>query len=294
MITQEFRVQLRPQKEWGGLIDVAFFLGGTGGGLFVVSLFIGFYPGLLLALLSGALACVALVLDLGHPERFARVLLRPNKSWLSRGSLFLTAFLVLGILYIAPSLGWLAWLPWSDRTVSGKIIGIVTAVAALGVVIYSGMAMSHSPSIPSWNTALLPILISVYAFVSGLAAVFVALAVTGSVGLDVRPVVASEMLLIVVSMVFVAAHYLVMSHSTLSARESVRLLTTGRSGRVFLGGGVVVGSIAPLALLGYVYFMAPADPLGSAGLAVAGVLTLLGVLLLRFSFLKAGVYVSPA
>lgn len=292
MVVQEFVQKPRPQREWGGLIDAAFFLAGTGGGLFVLSRLVGFHLGLLLGLASGALACIALILDLGHPRRFTRVFLRPLLSWLSRGSLFLTAFLVFGVLYIAPSFPWLTWLPWSAEALLGQAVGVIATLAALGLAIYSGMAMSHSPSIPFWNTALLPMLVFIQAFVGGLAAMLVALLIAGTAELDVKPLVATEMLLVGASLVSLGVYLLVAAQSTVSARESVRLLTTGELAWLFLGAGVIVGLVVPLALLVYFYFaLLPVVLIGSTMLAIAGILILLGMLVVRFSFLKAGVYV---
>ncbi len=88
----EFVVGFRVQREWRWLILTAFFLGGLGGGLFMVSAFAGFAAGMLAGLLVVIVGKgTAHLLFLGRPGRFWRAAMRvlahdPRRSYTARMS----------------------------------------------------------------------------------------------------------------------------------------------------------------------------------------------------------------
>ena len=87
---EEVRIGNDRQQEWiegrGLLLLIAIYLGGVGGGLYLISLIIGWKTGLALALaIVGIGKGSAHLLFLGRPLRFWRALLRPHSSWISRG-----------------------------------------------------------------------------------------------------------------------------------------------------------------------------------------------------------------
>ncbi|MCL5959221.1 MAG: hypothetical protein M1358_07870 [Chloroflexi bacterium] len=103
-----FVVDFREQTEWKWLIASAFFLGGLGSGLFLVSAHMDFPVGLALGLVVVLVGKnTAHLLYLGRPERFWRALANPAASWISRGFFATVAFAVFGDFYLALSSGWL-------------------------------------------------------------------------------------------------------------------------------------------------------------------------------------------
>src|SRR3990172_7389619 len=98
-MVDEFSVGFRVQREWSWLILFAFFLGGMGAGLFLISYFIGFNIGLVVGLLIVAVGKnTAHLLFLGRPERFWRAFTQPFISWISRGIYFDTIFIIFSAL----------------------------------------------------------------------------------------------------------------------------------------------------------------------------------------------------
>lgn len=288
----EFTVELRAQREWNWLIVIAFFLGGISGGLFLLSTYLDFSLGLSAAMVIVALGtCTALYFDLGRPDRVLRLFSQVGSSWISRGTLLISIFIVFGILSVLPSFGWFTWLPWSASTGLGQAIRAIALVSAFGVIIYAGFVMSYSPSIPFWNTTLLPVIFVFYALMGGAGAAFLMIWATRDAERIAQLLGPIEILLIVGTMVLLFSYVMTMYYSTVAARESVRMLLAGSLRWAFWGGVVVVGLVVPLALATYTRVSGIDPSLAVAILAGVGVFELFGGLLFRYSLLRAGVYV---
>lgn len=124
----EWMVKNTAQKEWidgrGILLWLAFFLGGVGGGLYLVSLWFDSLWGLLLGWLIIAIGKTGTHLAyLGHPERFWRGFLRPKSSWVSRGLIFIILFAIFGGVHLVLAFGW----PRTEAIILFKILAGITA-----------------------------------------------------------------------------------------------------------------------------------------------------------------------
>ncbi len=153
-MTGEFTIDYQTQQEWSWLLTASFFLEGVGAGLFILSLVLGLAAGALLGVVAVGLGALCLLLDLGHMERFWRAVSRPGTSWISRGIIIITLFLVLGVLWVAPF--YVTALPWGEGTRLGQVLGALAAVFAFGVMLYGGFVMAYSPAIAFWNTGNSP------------------------------------------------------------------------------------------------------------------------------------------
>jgi formate-dependent nitrite reductase membrane component NrfD len=287
-MVDQFTIRSKPQRWWTSLAAVDFFLGGTGAGAFLVSMYLGIAAGMALGLVAVALGALALLLDLGRPERFWKASSQLGQSWISRGVILTTLFLIFGILRLAPE--WLVGLPWGQGTALGQAIAVVATLAALGVMMYTGFLLSHSPSIPFWNTTLLPLLFALYAFTSGVGAIFVLLPVLGEKAVNLKAVEMVGMSLLAASLVFLWVYLLNMSFSTVAAKESVRMLVAGQLAPLFLVGVTLVGLVVPLGLTALIFSANTEFGMASTTLATAGILVLLGGYLFRYAVLRAGVY----
>lgn len=144
---------------------------------------------LLVALVGGMTAPVALLADLHQPGRFLNFYLYPNfNSWMARGAFFIPLYLLGLFLY-----AWVSLRPhlaaMERRCVPGTSLAalyrlaaygghaniraarIAAAVAALGgilVLVYTGMEVMVLRSRSLWNTPVLPLLFAVSALGGGL------------------------------------------------------------------------------------------------------------------------------
>jgi len=240
----EWMVKYTPQTEWiagrGILLWLAFFFIELGAGMFFVSSLFANVTGeligwLICAVLGGGLH----FLYLGHPFRFYRMVLRVRTSWISRGLLFVSGFLVLGAIHMALSF-------WGKPALA---LLIVTDILAFLSIIYGGFAMSYINSIPLWNTALLPILYVVAGLWGGAGLSMVVLLETGAapeVSLQLEEFIRTLM----VAFLVIFPTYLISARYGLSAGHvSVREIVIGRWWPLFWIVVVFLGIVFPLGVV---------------------------------------------
>jgi formate-dependent nitrite reductase membrane component NrfD len=280
-MAHEFNMELNGQEEWSWLVAIDLFLGGSGGGLFLLYLLFDLPRfAAIFALVLVILGAIVLLSELGHPLRAWRAIVRLNSSWISRGVLFVTVFIVAGFLSIAPSFSAFSWLPWSPVGLGGKTLGAIAGISAFLVILYPGFVLCASPAIPFWNSPLLPVLFFAQSLLaaSGIALLFSPL---GLYEPSLQALSSLSGLLIITNLILVAIHLLTLRHSGLPGRESVRLLNHGVLGWAFGVGVVLLGMIMPLAIGLWIPSL----------VVLAGAFILIGTLLYRYCILKAGVYV---
>lgn len=275
-MVEKFTMEAHRQREWAWLLALYLFFGSLGGWVYLLYWLLALPLGFALVSLALVLGgVVTLLFKLGSPWRAWRAIFRPRTSWISRGVVFVTGFLVCAGLLVAPSLApWLpalALLPWRTGSAGGEALAGLAGLFALLTTIYPGFVVSNSRAIPFWNTPFLPALFFTHAAMGA-----VGIGLIG--GVPMRGLAAA---LIVLNAVLLAAYMTAMHRAGGSARESARRLNRlGRLGAMFWIGVVAVGLVVPLALVGFAAALAPA--------AGAGLLT--GCLLLRYCILEAGVY----
>lgn len=282
IVGDSFNVGYRFQRYWDTPMANAFFFGELGAGLFLVSLLLGFVPGMLAGLLiTGILKTYFHLSHMGVPGKSWRAILRPDRSWISRGLLGIVFLMGFGGLHTLNS--WFdlqgAW----GLTVLGGLVKLLAVAAALLVMTYQGFAMSHSTAIALWSTGLMPVSSLVYAATGGvtlaLAAGWDSPALAGS-----RPLIVNTalVLLVVIAVVLLsllhAAH-----HGSPGGRKSVELLTRSLYAKWFYGLVWGAGIILPAVLLALA-----GDSRAAAIAAAAGVLV--GYYAFRLLVFKAGVF----
>ncbi len=281
---QGFNMELRSQQEWFWLLAIDLFLGGLGGGLFLLYEFFHLPPFLgLLSLGLVAAGGVVLLMELGHPLRAWRAIFRLRTSWISRGVLFVSLFLVAGSLHIAPAFTNRSWFAGAGDDPGAKIITLIAGLSAMLITVYPGFVLSASRSIPFWHTPLVPLLFFTHSIMGAggivlLASPFVSLN-GGLPGVELL-----ETALIVLNLALISLYLFGMDRAGSPGGESVRLLSMDSLGWTFRLGVVLVGMILPLSII---LWLPPAA-------AAAGACILTGGLLFRICVLKAGVYVAPA
>ncbi|MGZ3568677.1 MAG: NrfD/PsrC family molybdoenzyme membrane anchor subunit, partial [Thermodesulfobacteriota bacterium] len=191
---------VRPQKEWNEMIAIYLYLAGMGAGSFVIGTLIGWLgvklnPPFLASLslfgytlnlsrvpllwgpIMVAIGAPFLILDLGIKWRFIYACLNPKTSWVARGFLILSIFILLGLALFAKSVLPFEWL--HKESTLWRIPEVVAFVFALGTAIYTGILLKATKSIPLWNTYLLPLLFLVSALSTGSMAVILSTLGTG-------------------------------------------------------------------------------------------------------------------
>ena len=104
----DLNLTYRPQREWiegrGLLVVVAHFFSGVGAGAWLFSVALDYDAGLVISIaIVAGLAGPAHLAFLGRWQRFWRMALRPQSSWISRGVWGLAIFLAGAIPYALPA-----------------------------------------------------------------------------------------------------------------------------------------------------------------------------------------------
>ena len=281
----EWMVKYTPQKEWiegqGIFLWLAFYVGGLGGGLYLVSLYFNSMWGMLVswvivAVLKGGFH----LLYLGKPLRFWRILAKPQTSWISRGFIFVAGFIVFGALQFITS-------HFYEGSSLELILKVITSVMAFGEAIYTGFAMNYINGIPFWNSALIPLLFILYGVLGGLAVLMGIMVIHGDVS-GLVEVEAMSRVLMIVGAVALVIYLWSATYMGATARASVRELMVGRIALIFWIGLVILGIAIPIgvSLLGIVVELSTKVMIGAV------VSEIIGGLSLRYCLLKGGGY-SP-
>jgi formate-dependent nitrite reductase membrane component NrfD len=300
---------LRPQKEWKEILAVYLYLAGMGAGSFIIGTLICWLgaklnPSLIpsvnlfgyalnlskLPIFWGpimvAISAPCLVLDLGIKWRFMYACLNPRTSWVARGFIILSIFIVLGLIVLAKSILPFEWL--HTGSVLWVILQITTFAFAFGTAFYTGMLLKATKSIPLWNTYFLPLLFLVSALSTGSMAIILSTLGSGLFSHDsgsLKVLIHGEQMLVVIEGIVL---YLFLSRRYKAAdqgKDSVRLLLFGEMKLIFWIGIVLLGLIFPILLeniaslfRGNVVFI-----------FIAGIFLLCGGFFLRLGVLHTGI-----
>ncbi len=283
----EFVVQYRPQREWiekrGTLLWLAFFFIELGAGAFIVSSIFGSLLGMLLGwLMCGVLGGGFHLLYLGHPLRFWRMVFSSGwkTSWISRGLIFVTLFLGLGLIHMI-------LLRWASPTFG---LLIAANVFAFLTIIYVGFVMAYANGIPLWNTPLLPALYAILGIWGGLGVTLLSLLATGTTA--AVAIVEELARTFLIAFIFIVFIYLFsIRYQGATGKASVRMIVAGKWAPLFWIGVVVFGTAVPVAVVLGTLAAELAMPVALTCTLI--IFELAGDLALRYCILRAGLYAPP-
>jgi formate-dependent nitrite reductase membrane component NrfD len=243
-----------------------------------------FFWGPILVLIGAPL----LIFDLGRKERFLYTCLKPDTSWIARGSIIISGFILVGGAFI----GMYIWpFHWLEGTPTFRVVlQIVGFLFAFGTAFYTGMLLKSVESVPLWDTPLLPglfVLTSLSTGSMGIILFTLALRPGGFPLLDTLIAIGQGFIL--VEGAVLALYIFLRSRAKSQGESSVSILISGDLRLVFWGGIVLLGFVFP-ALLYYLYAQFPDRPIL---LFATGFFLLAGRLFLRFGIVTAGIKDQP-
>jgi formate-dependent nitrite reductase membrane component NrfD len=283
METHEWMINYTRQTEWidrrGILLWIAFYAGGLGGGLYLVSLYFNslwgmFISWLIIAVMKGGTHLIYL----GKPWRFWRIITRPNSSWLARGFIFVMLF----ILFAALQLVFSYWLPGGAAETVFKVLA---GISAFIVTVYTGFVLKTVKAVPFWDSALLPVLFVLCGVLGGFGLSVIIALNGGNINLEAAET--GSRWLLVINALLIIVYLWSASHREATGKQSVMEQIKGSNSPVFWIGIVVLGIIIPVIIAFSSYFITHvSSPLLIFGVACE----ILGGLALRYCVLKAGAY----
>jgi len=272
------RVGYRFQRYWDNSMAYAFFCAELGAGLFFVSMLLNSIPGMIIGLIPVATGKPYFHLaHMGVPMRSWRAMLRPDRSWISRGLLGLGALIGCGGLLVLCLLFGSAFGVEADSLLV-QALKVLAGVFAVVTMTYQGFAMSHSSAIAIWNSAVLPLASFLYALATGVAVARLIISPEAAASL-----VETQLLLLlsvgIMHLMLLHAAW----HGSPGARTSVELLLQTLYAKWFWGLTVIAGILLPALLL----WFAPGPMLVNL-IACLGILA--GFMAWRILIFKIGVY----
>lgn len=309
------------QSTWTWLPAFYLFLGGLGAGAFITVGVLNIVKparfrktisaGVWIAFIALAVGLLCLVSEVERP--FAAMVLFKSftntASWMTIGAWLLFATLAVYVLALLFMTDFFAKLfgKKSDkfekgRRIPGILVTLVGIVLSAGVAIYTGILLGAAPAVPFWNIEKLPVLFTVSAVDTGIAAVIIAMILRedmedthkGRVILEVCTVT-----LIIAEAVLVYLYLTFMQAQGGAAAISAGMLTEGQLSVVFWVLFVAIGlavpalcAVAGIALGGKAEKAKAVRIIAIGGAACA----LVGGLVLRLIVLAAGIHeplVSP-
>jgi formate-dependent nitrite reductase membrane component NrfD len=295
---------LRPQEEWKGIIAIYLYLAGMGAGSYIIGALINWLinPSRLVpiwglpldlakaVLLWGpilvAIGAPFLILDLGIKRRFLYACLNPRTSWVARGFLILSIFIVLGLVHMAKSVLPFEWL--HPKSSFWYFLEGLTFLFAFATALYTGILLKATKSIPLWNTYLLPLLFLVSALSTGSMAIILSTLGAGLFSLGagaLKVLVGGEQILVVIEGIVLFLYLSRRYRASEQGKDSVRLLLLGEKKLLFWGGIVLLGFIFPFVLEG----ISSVSHGNMALIFAAGIVLLCGGFFLRLGVLSAGI-----
>lgn len=248
MVGNSFKLGYRFQRYWDTSMAIAFFSAEVGTGLFLVSFYCNYVPGMILGLLiTGTLKPYFHLAHMGVPGKSWRAILRPDRSWVSRGALAVVALIGFGGLHVIDALvglGALLGLPSGLST----LVGYLAVAGALVVMCYQGLAMSHSEALTLWASPLLPVSSFCYALTAG---VLLELAV-GWGSLDVlllQGLIKAAVLLLMIDTLVVFGILMLARRKSQGGAFSAELLLQGEYASPFRNLVLLLGLGVPVALM---------------------------------------------
>ena len=254
---------------WGWEVSAYVWTKAIAAGAFLVPVISGYFIdvsfrmkqfGAWTAMIFLAITGILLIKDLGRPDRFLYVLLRPQwRSWLTRGAYIITGYGAVLTAWIVAN--YLA----RDSTLSvleplGIVFGLLAAV-------YTAFLFAQAKGRDFWQSPVLGLHMIIHSLMAGLAVFLIAdLWLKPNLGIQmIFAFLASTM--IVINLITLIVE-LTTTHSTEDAHTVAKMITRGRFSYQFWLGVVLIGNLVPLLLL----FTGQS---GSA--AISGVLILMGL-----------------
>jgi formate-dependent nitrite reductase membrane component NrfD len=276
------------QHDWAWLIAAYLFLGGVGAGAYTIGAlnsFIG--DGLELSTTIGLwigfpallLGTVFLIADLGSPSRAFLAAMKPRTSWIARGTLIISCFMVISFVHLV-----LHQFTGASESVL-NVLSIAGIIFAVGTMAYTGILLGASKGIPFWRTGVVPVVFVISALVTGHFTIMLGIVFFGDPVAALEPMrtMSIEAMALVVLELLAILFFIQGAYRQPDSRESAERLLRKT---LFVIGYFILGLGAPL-VLNFVTYMSPQGG-SSALIAVGSVLGLFGGLVLRYAILVCG------
>jgi Fe-S-cluster-containing dehydrogenase component/formate-dependent nitrite reductase membrane component NrfD len=235
---------------WGWEVSAYIWTKAIAAGAFLLPIFGGYFMeippavkwlGAITAFVFLAATGILLIMDLGRPDRFLYVLLRPQwRSWLTRGAYIITIYGGLLTAWIAAS--------YFGYDTALRFIEPLAIVFALLSAVYTAFLFGQAKGRDFWQSPMLGVHMIIHSLMAGFSVFLIA-----SLYLQVN--IGFMMVLTFLTLVTLAVHLVTLAiemtttHATDDAHAVAKMITRGSFSRQFWLGMILVGNVLPIFLL---------------------------------------------
>ncbi len=276
---------------YGFWVLAYFFLGGMGGGSFLVSAISKIYGkekykaianiGAVSSVILVGLGGLCLLLDLEKPLRVFLLFININiSSPISWGGVIISLFFICTLIY-------LYYLLIAKNDAKARLWGGIGIVIAISLASYTGLLLGMAKARPLWHSAIMPPLFLISGSISGLALILLVANVLGKYSPEdevMRTLGKTLVILILIDIFFLSDMY-VLYIGLSEAHEVALLLLVGKFAFLFWGVELLLGSVLPVIILST---KSLANTKG--GQVFGSLLSLIGVFTMRYLIVIIGQY----
>jgi Fe-S-cluster-containing dehydrogenase component/formate-dependent nitrite reductase membrane component NrfD len=252
---------------------------GYGLGLFAFDA-LSFVTGGFLSLLFTAITTGLLVYDLERPERFLRIVTRPQwNSWLTRGAFILIGFsAVAGGWWILEAGAYFELFSSGPAELLRPILLWMAVPLAIGAAVYTAFLFGQAEGRDLWQSTLLPLHLIVQALMVGAATMLIADVFMAVPAALAQVAFVTFAVSLVLDLLVTLLGEFGMPHASEAAAKAAHQISHGHYKRHFWQWSIMAGHLVPLALL-----------LAGAPLvtALAGLLSMVGLYFYEYAFVMA-------
>lgn len=287
-------IQLKSQTKWRWIIAIYLFLAGLGGGAYVTGVIADLLKwdvriakiGVFIGFPCVFIGTMLLVADLGSPKKFWRAFMKPGTSWMARGTIIISFFMIINFFHIV------FWIfPYAAKLENAvglrHLLGIGGIIFAIGTMIYTGILLAASRPVAFWSTGILPLLFLVSALSTGIMSV---LLISTIAGVHEKLVLLEKFDILLLALeIFVLIFYFQATHRLPESRASAKIVLRGSVAPLFWFGVALLGIVTPLALelLGLFTFT---GTMSTIVIIIGTVCGILGGFILRQVILLGGIH----
>ena len=276
----EFKIVEHMSFDW--MVVAYFFLGGISAGSFIFSVIANFWKkefqplaktAAIIAPITLALGMLVLLVDLGQPFRFWRLMvtLVPTSA-LSWGVWFLNIFFVFSLLY--------AYSLVKGESEKSKKFAYLGLPFSILVGTYTGILLAQAPGRALWHSPLIPVLFMIGGLISGIALVILVSAgaqdndLLAKLGRCLAKLVILEVALILVELI-------VLLNGGIEASSIAKILLIGEYSFLFWIVEIILGAAVPV-------FILLRGKITVKAQAIASMLVLIGIYTMRYIVVIGG------
>ncbi|MEZ5345341.1 MAG: NrfD/PsrC family molybdoenzyme membrane anchor subunit [Pyrinomonadaceae bacterium] len=247
------RVYDAPSKGvlWGWEVSAYILTKAIAAGAFLIPIIAGyqmFVPdilkqiGAVVAFIFLGITGVLLIMDLGRPDRFLYVLLRPQwRSWLSRGAYIITVYGGLLTAWLAAS-----FLGYGEVL---KFIEPFAIVFALLSAVYTAFLFAQAKGRDFWQSPMLGVHMILHSLMSGLAVFLIANLFLDNMNIGLIWILTVVTAASIIFHLITLAIELTTTHATSDAHKVAEMILKGRYSTAFWFGMILLGNFVPLVIL---------------------------------------------